>query len=133
MMGALPLLLARLIALPVIFGAIAGCVLAGAAFNALSLDNHVAALPFYWHLILGTFPFCIAFIATDWTVAPVTRPGKWVYGLLIGLLTVMLRVMHPDHPESSLQACLLAALFAPLIDHGCLRFQLSRAQRAKGS
>ena len=99
---------------------------AGAVATALLLD---ASMAWYGHLLLGQFVFCVAFVATDPSVGAASRPGRWLYGGLIGALTVLIRVVDPAHPEATLLACLTAALFAPLIDTIVVRVQVFRYQR----
>lgn len=93
----------------IVIGAVAGLAAAGTLFG---------ELPWYWHLALGHFTFLVAFVATDPTTEPTTKPGCWAFGALLGVLTVVLRVANPDHPEGSWFALLLASLFIPLFDHG---------------
>jgi len=93
----------------------------------------VSTLPAHWHWISGSFAFCIVFVATDPTAAAATRPGRWLFGGAVGVLTVTLRVFNPEHPEGTFAACLLASLFAPLIDHICVHVQLWRQQRLRES
>lgn len=80
------------------------------------------AFPAYKHLLLGGLAFGAVFMATD----PVTSPGmnlsKWIYGLLIGLFIVVIRVINPAYPEGVMLAILLGNAFAPLIDHVVLKF-----------
>lgn len=123
--GALLLYAVGAASLRIVAGALVGAALA-AELSAFAYGGGVAALPAHWHWILGYFPFCLAFIATDPSPAAATRAGRWIYGALFGALVVTLRVLNPEHPEATLAACLLASLFSPLIDQCCVRFALMR-------
>lgn len=79
-------------------------------------DNHYMALPAHYHLVLGGFAFATVFMATDPVSASHTFAGKWIYGLLIGALTVLIRVFNPAYPEGVMLAILLMNVLAPLID-----------------
>ena len=88
-----------------------------------------AAWPWYWHLTLGSFAFATVFIATDPVSAAMTQTGRWVYGLLIGFLVVLIRVASPIHAEGTTLAILLGNVFAPLIDHGVVRLHVRKRLR----
>ncbi|MCK4564278.1 MAG: NADH:ubiquinone reductase (Na(+)-transporting) subunit B [Verrucomicrobia bacterium] len=96
---------------------IIGCIAMGALFNALPLDNAFASLPFVYHLVMGGFLFGIVFMATDPVSCSATNTGKWIYGFLIGALTVLIRVANPAYPEGAMLAILFMNVMAPLIDH----------------
>ena len=132
LVGALLLYWVGVGSLRVVVGALLGATVATYLINVAGPDIALATLPPLGHWISGSFAFCIAFIATDPTAGATTRPGRWLYGGLVGLLTVALRVFNPEHPEGTYSACLLASLFAPLIDHVCLRLQLRRGKRLAG-
>ena len=88
----------------------------GLVFNAIGYNAYMQ-LPFYYHLLMGGFAFGAVFMATDPVTAPQTNAGKWVYGLLIGIFAVMLRVLNAAYAEGMMLAILLMNCFAPLIDH----------------
>jgi Na+-transporting NADH:ubiquinone oxidoreductase subunit B len=79
--------------------------------------NAIVNMPFYWHFVLGGFAFGMVFMATDPVSASMTNTGKWFFGLLIGFMVVLIRVVNPAFPEGMMLAILFANLFAPLIDH----------------
>jgi Na+-transporting NADH:ubiquinone oxidoreductase subunit B len=89
----------------------------------------VARLPWYWHLSLGSFAFGTIFLATDPVTSPATDAGRWIHGLLIGFLVVLIRAANPLHPEGTMLAILLGSIFAPLIDHGVVRVNVRRRRR----
>jgi len=101
----------------VMLSGIIGCAAMGALFNALPLDNSFAALPFFYHLVMGGFLFGIVFMATDPVSCAATNTGKLIYGFLIGALTVIIRVANPAYPEGAMLAILFMNVMAPLIDH----------------
>jgi Na+-transporting NADH:ubiquinone oxidoreductase subunit B len=75
------------------------------------------SLPSYKHLLYGGFLFGAVFMATDPVTASQTETGKWIYGLLTGMLAILIRVMNPAYPEGMMLAILLMNVFAPLIDY----------------
>jgi Na+-transporting NADH:ubiquinone oxidoreductase subunit B len=87
-------------------------------------------VPWYWHLVVGNFAFAVVFLATDPTTTPLTATGRWLHGILIGTLTVVLRVVDPSHPEGTLFAVLLAGLAVPLIDHLVVRVAVRRNRKS---
>lgn len=88
----------------------------GLIFNAAGANPYMQ-VPFYYHFLMGGFAFGAVFMATDPVTAAQTERGKWIYGFLIGILSVMLRVLNPAYPESVMLSILLMNLFAPLIDY----------------
>ncbi len=84
------------------------------------------SVPPTWHLVMGSFAFGIVYMATD----PVSGPGmnlsRWIYGFLIGALTVMIRVFNPAYPEGVMLAILFMNIFAPLIDHFVIKIRLKK-------
>lgn len=79
-----------------------------------------------WHLVLGSFAFGIVYMATDPVSAPGMNLSRWIYGILIGALTVMIRVFNPAYPEGVMLAILFMNIFAPLIDHFVIKARLSK-------
>jgi Na+-transporting NADH:ubiquinone oxidoreductase subunit B len=79
--------------------------------------NDYMAMPAWYHLIIGGFAFGTVFMATDPVSAAQTNKGKWIYGILLGMLIVIIRVFNPAYPEGVMLAILLMNVFAPLIDH----------------
>jgi Na+-transporting NADH:ubiquinone oxidoreductase subunit B len=83
-------------------------------------------LPPHWHLVMGGFAFGTVFMATDPVSSPTTDKGKWVYGVLIGVLATLIRVVNPAYPEGMMLAILFMNVFAPLIDHYVLKANIKR-------
>ncbi|NNL68285.1 MAG: NADH:ubiquinone reductase (Na(+)-transporting) subunit B [Myxococcales bacterium] len=86
----------------------------------------IADLPWHWHAVTGSFAFGMVFLATDPVTAPVTNPARWLYGLAIGALVVLLRVANPAHRESVLLAIVLGNVMAPLLDQIVARIMMRR-------
>lgn len=102
----------------IIVGGVLGLAATASLFEAAAAGVlPLADLPWYWHATLGSFAFGLAFFATDPVTAPVTRAGKWVYGMLIGAFTVIVRVANPVHTEGVMLAVLFGNTAAPLIDY----------------
>jgi Na+-transporting NADH:ubiquinone oxidoreductase subunit B len=101
----------------IILGALLGLVGVSLLCNAIAPNHELFSLPWYWHAILGGFVFATVFLATDPVAGPMTDPGRWGFGLLVGGLTVIIRVGNPSHYEGILFAILLASLFSPMIDY----------------
>lgn len=88
----------------------------GLTFNMFG-SNDYTQLPFYYHFLMGGFMFGAVFMATDPVTAAQTNRGKWIYGFLIGLMAVLIRVVNPAYPEGMMLSILLLNVFAPLIDY----------------
>ena len=115
-LGATLLLITGIASWRIILSVFAGGIGMGLVFNAIGTTPYMQ-LPFYYHLIMGGFAFGAVFMATDPVTAAQTNAGKWIYGLLIGIFAVMLRVLNSAYAEGMMLAILLMNCFAPLIDH----------------
>lgn len=108
-------------------GVVMGAVLQLAAPH----PGHFMALPVHYHLTLGGFAFGLAYMATDPVSAAATDAGKWIYGFLVGVLSILVRILNPAFPEGVMLAILFMNMFAPLIDHfvvrGNIKQRLARA------
>lgn len=91
-----------------------------------SATNPMFSIPPHYHIVLGGFAFAAVFMATDPVSASATEGGKLAYGFLIGCLGLLIRVLNPAFPEGWMLAILFANLFAPLIDHFFLQFNIKR-------
>jgi Na+-transporting NADH:ubiquinone oxidoreductase subunit B len=99
-------------------------------FNAAGSDtNPMFAMSWQWHLVLGGFAFGTVFMATDPVTACVTNSGRWVFGVLVGALTVIIRVVNLAFPEGIMLAILFANIFAPTIDYFVTRANINRRLR----
>jgi len=91
-----------------------------------SETNLMFAMGAEWHLVLGGFAFGAVFMATDPVTAAMTDAGKWVYGLLIGFMSILIRVINPAFPEGVMLAILFGNVFAPVIDHFVIQANIKR-------
>ena len=99
----------------IIFGVFIGALFMGGIFNLIGI-NEFMNLPPHYHLVMGGLAFGAVFMATDPVSAAQTETGKWIYGFMIGLLTVLIRIFNPAYPEGRMLAVLFMNVFAPLID-----------------
>jgi Na+-transporting NADH:ubiquinone oxidoreductase subunit B len=90
------------------------------------------AMPWTWHLVTGGFALGMMFMATDPVTTAYTRPGKWLFGLLVGAMTVVIRVANVKMPEGIMLAILFANLWAPLMDSLVARFNIRRRIKRNG-
>lgn len=106
---------------------------AGAVFMGLLLNifavNPFMAVPFWQHLIIGGFAFGAVFMATDPVSASHTNKGKWIYGFLIGVIAILIRVLNPAYPEGIMLSILIMNTFAPLIDHYVIQSHIKRRMK----
>ncbi|RMX14817.1 NADH:ubiquinone reductase (Na(+)-transporting) subunit B [Vandammella animalimorsus] len=127
LIGGGALLLMRIAAWRIVAGVMIGMVGFSLLLNLIgSESNPMFALPWYWHLVLGGYAFGMMFMATDPVSASMTNTGKWIFGALIGVMVVMIRVINPAFPEGMMLAILFGNLFAPLIDHFVIRANIKR-------
>ena len=80
-------------------------------------SNPMFAIPWYWHAVIGSFAFGLVFMATEPVSGSHTNAGRWVYGIVIGVMVILIRVLNPAFPEGMMLAILFGNLLAPLIDH----------------
>jgi Na+-transporting NADH:ubiquinone oxidoreductase subunit B len=109
----------------------AGVLVGGLGFATLfwsigSETNNLFNLPPWWHLVVGGYAFGLVFMATDPVSASMTDSGKWVYGLLIGVMTMLIRVVNPAFPEGIMLAILFGNVFAPVIDYFVVQANIKR-------
>ncbi len=91
-----------------------------------STVNPLYGIPPHWHLVVGGLAFGLVFMATDPVSAAHTPVGQWLYGLLIGVLAIMIRVANPAYPEGIMLAILLGNVFAPLFDYFVIQANIKR-------
>lgn len=127
LIGAVILLVTRVASWRIMAGVMLGMIAFSTLLNLIgSQTNPFFATPWYWHLVVGGFAFGMVFMATDPVSASMTNTGKWIFGALIGVMTVMIRVLNPAYPEGVMLAILFANLFAPLIDNFVVRANVKR-------
>lgn len=114
-LGALILVATGVGSAKIMIGCVLGALGMGALMNGLAVNEYMA-LPAWYHLVIGGFAFGAVFMATDPVSAAQTEKGKWIYGILIGVMTVIIRVWNPAYPEGIMLAILLMNVLAPLID-----------------
>jgi Na+-transporting NADH:ubiquinone oxidoreductase subunit B len=111
----------------IMLACVVGLVLMSTVFNAIGSDtNPMFAVPAHWHFVLGSFAFAATFMATDPVSASMTNTGKWIYGILIGMMGVMIRVVNPAYPEGWMLAILFMNAFAPTIDYFVMKSNIKR-------
>ncbi len=116
LIGAAILIVAGVGSWKIILSVFAGAFATGILFNMIGA-NEFMLLPAYYHLLIGGLALGAVYMATDPVTATHTETGKWIYGFLIGVLTVLIRVFNPAYPEGIMLAVLLMNVFAPLIDY----------------
>ena len=126
LMGAVLLLSMRIASWRIIAGVLVGSAVVATLFNNIESANPMFALPFYWHWVIGGFAFGAIFMATDPVSAAMTNTGKFLFGVLIGIMVILIRVVNPAFPEGMMLAILFANLFAPLIDHFVVQANIKR-------
>jgi Na+-transporting NADH:ubiquinone oxidoreductase subunit B len=92
--------------------------------------NPMFDLPFYWHMVIGSFAFGLVFMATEPVSGSGTNTGRWLYGFIIGVMVVLIRVINPAFPEGMMLAILFANLLAPVIDHMVTTSNINKRMRA---
>jgi Na+-transporting NADH:ubiquinone oxidoreductase subunit B len=128
-LGAIILLITGIASWKIMFSVFAGGAFMAYIFNAFGPDTAMANMPWYEHLVLGGFCFGAVFMATDPVTASRTEQGKYIYGLLIGVIAIVIRVLNPGYPEGMMLAILLMNIFAPLIDYGIIQRNISRREK----
>jgi len=134
LIGAAILLITGVGSWKVMLGTLVGGSVTAIFFNLMASDTSLAFfhLPWYYHLVMGGFAFGTVFMTTDPVSAAATSTGKYVYGFLIGMLALVIRVLNPAYPEGMMLAILFMNVFAPFIDwlvvRANIRRRLARAQ-----
>ena len=125
LVGALILILTGVGSWRIKIGGVIGASIMGILFNLWGANP---LMSFNWinHLIVGGFAFGIVFMATDPVSAAQTQKGKWIYGVLVGIFCIMIRVFNPAYPEGVMLAILLMNVFAPTIDHYVYNSNINR-------
>jgi len=121
------LVMTRIAAWRIVAGVMLGMIALSTLFNMIGSEtNPMFAMPWYWHMVVGGFAFGMLFMATDPVSASMTNTGKWIFGALIGVMVVLIRVVNPAFPEGMMLAILFANLCAPLIDHFVVQANIKR-------
>lgn len=137
-LGAAMLIFSKVGSWRIIFSTLAGALAMGLIFNGVvdmgwigesSKFYGLMSVPFWQHLIIGSILFGAVYMATDPVTASQTNKGKWIYGFLIGFISIMIRVFNPAYPEGVFLAILLMNVFAPTIDHYVLQGNIKRRMK----
>lgn len=130
MFGAAFLLYTRVASYRIMAGVFIGMVTLSTVFNLIGSDsNPMFAFPWYWHLTVGGFAFGMVYMATDPVSAAMTDTGRWIFGFLVGAMTVLIRVVNPAFPEGIMLAILFSNMFAPLIDYFVMQANIRRRMK----
>jgi Na+-transporting NADH:ubiquinone oxidoreductase subunit B len=143
LLGGLFLIFSKIASWRIMVSAVAGSLVMGLIFNGIvdlgwigerSTFYGLMSFDFWKHLLVGGLAFGIVYMATDPVTGSQTNKGKWIYGFLIGFISVMIRVFNPAYPEGVFLAILLMNVFAPTIDHyvikGNIRRRMKRLKQA---
>ena len=128
LVGALILIFTGVGSWRIMLSGILGASLVGYLFN-LWGANPLMSFSWLNHLLVGGFAFGIVFMATDPVTASQTNKGKWIYGFLIGVFCILIRVFNPAYPEGVFLAILLMNVFAPTIDHYIIEANIKRRRK----
>ncbi|MGJ0486917.1 MAG: NADH:ubiquinone reductase (Na(+)-transporting) subunit B [Methylomicrobium sp.] len=127
LIGAAFLLWTRVASYRIMAGVFLGMLATSLLFNVIGSDtNPMFAFPWYWHLTAGGFAFGMVYMATDPVSAAMTDAGRWIFGFLVGAMTVLIRVVNPAFPEGIMLAILFSNMFAPTIDYFVIQANIRR-------
>ena len=135
LLGGLFLIFTKIGSWRIMLSAVIGALVMGFIFNQVvgmgwigetSKFYGLMSLDFWKHLLIGGFAFGAVYMATDPVSASQTNKGKWIYGFLIGFISIMIRVFNPAYPEGVMLAILLMNVFAPTIDHYVVQGNVKR-------
>jgi Na+-transporting NADH:ubiquinone oxidoreductase subunit B len=129
LLGAVFLIWTGMASWRIMLGSLLGLIVMSLIGNYLAPEHSLFSLPWYWQAVLGGFVFGTVFLATDPVAGPMTDPGRWGFGLLVGGLTVLVRGGNPAHYEGIVFAILLASVFSPLIDYVVTERNIRRRRR----
>jgi len=124
------LLLTKIANYRMVVGCLVGMIVFSSFLNWIGSDtNPMFSMPWYWHLVIGSYAFGLVFMVTEPVSASHTNTGRYIYGALIGFMVVMIRVLNPAFPEGMMLAILFGNIFAPLIDHFVVMANIKRRAR----
>ena len=126
LLGGAFLIFSRIASWRIIVAVFIGLIVPTVIFGDAGSSNPMMSMPWHWHVVVGGFAFGAVFMATDPVSATQTDAGKWVFGLLIGFMTWVIRVINPAFPEGIMLAILFANVFAPVIDHFVIQANVKR-------
>ena len=118
LLGGTVLMVMGIVQWRIVFGVLVGIIGTSLFFNLIGSDtNPMFNLPWYWHFVIGGVAFGTIFMATDPISSSMTNEGRIWFGVLVGLMAIMIRVVNPAYPEGIMLAILFANIFAPTIDY----------------
>lgn len=126
LLGAILLIVTNIASWKTMLSVFLGGAFMGLIFNIWGPDSAIANLPWYEHLVLGGFAFGAVFMATDPVTSARTETGKWIYGFLIGVMAIVIRVLNPGYPEGMMLAILLMNIFGCLIDYYVVQSNITK-------
>lgn len=130
LLGAVILIFSKIGSWRIMLGVGVGSLIASLFLNTISSEtNLLLAVPFWWHIVLGGWAFGAVYMATDPVSASHSNTGKYVYGLIIGSLAILIRVINPAYPEGMMLAILFVNLFAGLIDYFVIQANVKRRRK----
>jgi Na+-transporting NADH:ubiquinone oxidoreductase subunit B len=138
LIGALFLIFTKIGSWRIMLSATVGALVMGLIFNQVADSGIITEsskfyalmnTPYWHHLLIGGFAFGAVYMATDPVTASQTNKGKWIYGFLIGFISIMIRVFNPAYPEGVMLAILLMNVFAPTIDHYVVQGNVKRRKK----
>jgi len=130
LLGAAFLVYTRVASWRIMLGVLFGMIATTLLFNVIApAGQPYYTVPWYWHAVLGGYAFGLVFMATDPVSAAMTDKGRWIYGLLIGFMVSLVRVVNPAYPEGMMLAILFGNALAPLIDYGVVQANVRRRAR----
>ena len=134
LLGAVYLILSGTASWRIMAGSLIGMIAVVLLLNLLGPEeNPMFQVPWHWHLVLGGWAFATVFIATDPVAAATTNPGRWGFGILVGALTIIVRVTNPSLFLGGIFAILLASIFSPLFDYYVMERNIRRRAQRVGT
>jgi len=130
LLGAILLIVTGVGSWRIMAGVVVGTIAMASVFNLIGSEtNPYFHVPFWWHMVLGGWAFGTVYMATDPVTAAQTQTGRWIFGILVGVMTVLIRVVNPAYPEGMMLAILFMNVFAPTIDYFVVRANINRRLR----
>ena len=125
--GMIILLATKVASWRIILGTLIGMILMSSSLNWIGSEtNPMFSVPWYWHAVIGSFAFGLVFMATEPVSGAGTNTGRYIYGFVIGITVILIRVVNPAFPEGMMLAILFANLLAPVIDHMVVMSNIKR-------
>ena len=129
LIGAIVLVYSGIASWRIMVGVFAGLIIPVLIAGFVDSSNPMMSMPWHWHIVVGGFAFGAVFMATDPVSSCQTDTGRWIYGLLIGFMTFVIRVINPAFPEGIMLAILFGNVFSPLIDYFVVNANIKRRVR----